>query len=105
MGRCRSQSHPWNPCRRQAAGKGTLQLFAAATGTVTQSGGIPPMAIALVLIALVISTVLFHIFIPWWFTPIASNWDMIDGAVDLTVWCTGIVFVAVNRIVSYDVIQ
>ena len=63
------------------------------------------MAIALVLIALVIATVLFHIFSPWWFTPIASNWDMIDGTVDLTVWVTGFVFVAVNLFVAYAVIR
>jgi cytochrome c oxidase subunit 2 len=63
------------------------------------------MAIALALVALVAITVLFHIFSPWWFTPIASNWDMIDSTVDLTVWMTGLVFIAVNLFVAYAVIR
>ncbi len=61
------------------------------------------MAIVLVLFALVIGTVLFHVFSPWWFTPIASNWGMIDSTVDLTVWVTGFVFVAVNLFMVYAI--
>jgi cytochrome c oxidase subunit 2 len=63
------------------------------------------MAIAIVLIVLVVGTVLFHIFNPWWFTPIASNWQMIDNTVNLTVWVTGLVFIAVNLFVAYAVIR
>lgn len=63
------------------------------------------MAIAIVLIVLVAATVLFHIFSPWWLTPIASNWGMIDGTIDLTVWVTGLVFVAVNLFLAYAIIR
>ncbi|KJS09134.1 MAG: cytochrome C oxidase [Gammaproteobacteria bacterium BRH_c0] len=63
------------------------------------------MAIAIALIVLVLVTVLFHIFSPWWLTPIASNWGMIDGTIDLTVWVTGFVFVAVNLFLAYAIIR
>ena len=36
------------------------------------------MAIAVGILLLVVITVLFHIFSPWWFTPIAANWSEID---------------------------
>ncbi len=63
------------------------------------------MAIAIALILLVIGTVLFHFLSPWWFTPIASNWQMMDETVELTFWVTGIVFVAVNLFLAYSVIR
>lgn len=63
------------------------------------------MALALALILLVIGTVLFHFFSPWWFTPIASNWQMMDDTVHVTFWVTGIVFVAVNLFLAYAVIR
>ena len=59
------------------------------------------MAIALVL--LVLGTVAFHFLSPWWFTPIASNWETMDQTVNLTFVVTGIVFVAVNLFMAYAV--
>ena len=63
------------------------------------------MAIAIVLVLLVVGSVLFHFLSPWYFTPIASNWGMIDDTVSITFWVTGIVFVAVNLFVAYAVIR
>lgn len=63
------------------------------------------MMIAIALIVLVVATVLFHFLSPWWFTPIASNWDMVDSTVDVTFWVTGIVFVAVNLFLAYCIIR
>lgn len=63
------------------------------------------MGFALALIALVIATVLFHFLSPWWFTPIASNWTMVDQTVNVTFWVTGFVFVAVNLFLAYAVIR
>lgn len=63
------------------------------------------MTLAIVLILLVIGTVLFHFLSPWWFTPIASNWTMVDETVNVTFWVTGIVFVAVNLFLAYAVIR
>jgi cytochrome c oxidase subunit 2 len=54
------------------------------------------MALAVALVLLVVGTILFHFLSPWWFTPIASNWKMMDDTVNITFVVTGIVFVAVN---------
>ena len=62
-----------------------------------------PIAIALVL--LVIGTVAFHLLNPWWFTPIASNWGLMDDTVNLTFWVTGAVFVAVNLFMAYAIVR
>src|SRR3970040_2107117 len=63
------------------------------------------MTMAVVLILLVIGTLLFHFLSPWNFTPIASNWDMIDTTVDITFIVTGIVFLAVNLFMAYCIIK
>jgi cytochrome c oxidase subunit II len=63
------------------------------------------MVLPLVIILLVIGTVLFHVLSPWWFTPIASNWEMMDSTVKLTFWVTGTVFVIVNLFMAYAVIR
>src|SRR3979411_1289165 len=54
------------------------------------------MALAVALLLLVVGTILFHFLSPWWFTPIASNWTVMDDTVNITFVVTGIVFVAVN---------
>ena len=54
------------------------------------------MAVAIVLVLLVVGSLLFHFLSPWYFTPIASNWGMIDDTVTITFWVTGFVFVAIN---------
>ncbi|MBM0104157.1 c-type cytochrome [Steroidobacter sp. S1-65] len=63
------------------------------------------MTIAIALIVLVVATVLFHFLSPWWFTPIASNWQTVDSTVDVTFWVTGVVFVAVNLFLAYAIIR
>ena len=59
------------------------------------------MALAVALVLLVLGTVLFHFLSPWWFTPIASNWTMMDDTVNITFVVTGIVFVAINLFMAY----
>ena len=63
------------------------------------------MAMAIVLALLVVGTVAFHFLSPWWFTPLASNWDTVDQTVDLTFWVTGAVFVAVNLFMAWAVLR
>jgi len=63
------------------------------------------MALAIVLLLLVVGSVLFHVLSPWYFTPIASNWGMIDDTVHITFWVTGIVFVAVNLFLAWCVVR
>ena len=66
------------------------------------------MPIAVVLIVLVVGSLVFHFVSPmfgWTYTPIASNWGMIDSTVDITFVVTGIVFVAVNLFMAYAIIR
>jgi cytochrome c oxidase subunit 2 len=63
------------------------------------------VAFAIALVLLVVGTIAFHFLSPWWFTPIASNWEMMDQTVNLTFWVTGFVFVAVNLFMAYAVFR
>ena len=58
-----------------------------------------------ILLLLIIGSVLFHIFTPWYSTPIASNWTNIDSTIELTFWMTGGVYVAVLGFMTYCVIR
>ena len=63
------------------------------------------MALAIVLIILVIGSIVFHLWSPWFFTDLASNWSAIDLTIDITFWVTGFVFVAVNLFMAYAIIR
>ncbi|MCZ6585916.1 MAG: cytochrome-c oxidase, partial [Gammaproteobacteria bacterium] len=63
------------------------------------------MAIAVVLILLVVGSLIFHVASPWYLTPLASNWSMIDTTIDITLIVTGIVFIAVNLFMAYCIIR
>lgn len=63
------------------------------------------MVLAIVLVLLVVGSVLFHYLSPWYFTPVASNWGMIDDTVTLTFWVTGLVFVSINLFMAYCVVR
>lgn len=63
------------------------------------------MPLAIVLILLVVGSIVFHFVSPWTFTPLASNWSTIDDTVDITLWVTGFVFVAVNLFMAYAIIR
>ena len=57
------------------------------------------VAIAIALVGL--GTVLFHLWSPWWFTPIASNWGFIDTNIMITFWVTGVVFIVIILFIAY----
>jgi cytochrome c oxidase subunit 2 len=63
------------------------------------------MAIARVLVLVAVGSVLFHLLSPWWFTPIASNWDYIDGTINITFWITGTVFSIVVLFMAYCLLR
>ena len=63
------------------------------------------MAIALVLVLVVAGSILFHLYSPWWWTPIASNWGYIDQTLIITFWITGAVFAAVVLFMAYCVFR
>lgn len=60
---------------------------------------------AIVLVAIAVGSLIFHIWSPWWWTPIASNWSSLDEAVDITFWITGVVYMAVLFFMAYCVIK
>ena len=53
------------------------------------------MIVAVLVLAVLVGTLLFHVLSPWWFTPIASNWGGMDDTLLVTFWVTGAVFVMV----------
>jgi cytochrome c oxidase subunit 2 len=59
------------------------------------------MFVALALVLVAVGSVLFHFLSPWWWTPIASNWQYIDDTIIITFWITGIVFSAVLLFMGY----
>src|SRR5215212_6894135 len=63
------------------------------------------MAVALVLVMIALGSVLFHLFSPWWWTPIASNWGYVDNTLIITFWITGAVFVAVLLFTAYCILR
>lgn len=63
------------------------------------------MVVALILVAVAVGSVLFHLLSPWWFTPIASNWTYIDWTVDITFVITGAVFSVVILFMSWCVFR
>jgi len=63
------------------------------------------MVVAIVLVLLVLGSLLFHFLSPWYFTPIASNWQAMDDTISITFWVTGFVFVAINLFMAYAVIR
>ena len=63
------------------------------------------MAVALILVLVAVGSVLFHFLSPWWFTPIASNWNYIDATVNITFWITGFVFSAIVLFMAYCVFR
>jgi cytochrome c oxidase subunit 2 len=63
------------------------------------------MTMAWVLLAIVIGSVLFHIFNPWWITPLASNWKSMDDTLAITVLITGVFFIAINLFVVFALMR
>ncbi len=63
------------------------------------------MLIVAALVLIVLGSIAFHLSSPWWWTPIASNWDYIDNTLVITFWITGAVFAAVVLFMAYCVLK
>ncbi|WP_184530867.1 cytochrome c oxidase subunit II [Variovorax sp. Sphag1AA] len=63
------------------------------------------MVMAIVLVVIVVGSVLFHLFSPWWTTPLASNWKTMDDTLTITLIITGIFFVAINLFIVYALVR
>ena len=61
------------------------------------------MFVAIIFALIIVASIIFHFWSPWWWTPVASNWGNIDDTIILTFWVTGAVFVAVCLFMSYCV--
>ncbi len=61
------------------------------------------MFVAIIFFLVIVASVIFHIWSPWWWTPVASNWGNIDTTIELTFWITGTVFVAVCTFMAWCV--
>jgi len=59
------------------------------------------MFVAIVIVLVILGSIAFHFWTPWWWTEVASNWGNIDGTIILTFWVTGAVFVAVCLFMAY----
>jgi len=63
------------------------------------------MKIAVALVLLVVGSLVFHWLSPWWMTPVASNWGNIDTTIDVTLYITAVVFVAVNLFMAWAIFR
>ena len=63
----------------------------------------PRRAVSMALALVIIGSIAFHFWTPWWWTEVASNWGSIDDTIILTFWVTGAVFIAVCLFMSYCV--
>ena len=61
------------------------------------------MFVAIIFALIIIASIVFHFWSPWWWTPVASNWGNIDDTIILSFWVTGAVFVAVCLFMAYCV--
>ena len=63
------------------------------------------MHAGIIFLLVIVGSILFHIFTPWYWTDIASNWGGMDDTITLTFWVGGGVFVAVCLFMIYCVFK
>jgi cytochrome c oxidase subunit II len=63
------------------------------------------MWVALILVLVAVGSVAFHLMSPWWWTPIASNWEYIDHTITITFWITGVVFTLIVLFMAWCVFR
>ena len=63
------------------------------------------MHAGIIFFLVILGSILFHIFTPWYWTDIASNWGGMDDTITLTFWVGGGVFVAVCLFMIYCVFK
>jgi cytochrome c oxidase subunit 2 len=63
------------------------------------------MHAGIIFLLVIVGSILFHIFTPWYWTDIASNWGGMDSTITLTFWVGGGVFVAVCLFMVYCIFR
>ena len=59
------------------------------------------MIVALLVLLVTLGSVIFHMWSPWWWSEIASNWVGMDNTIILSFWICGAVFVAIGLFTAY----
>ena len=63
------------------------------------------MFTGLIFLAVIIGSIVFHIWTPWWWTDIASNWGAMDDTIILSFWIGGGVFILVCLFMVYCIFR
>ena len=63
------------------------------------------MYTGLVFLAVIIGSIVFHVWTPWWWTDIASNWGAMDDTIILSFWIGGGVFILVCLFMVYCIFK
>jgi len=63
------------------------------------------MHAGIIFFLVILGSILFHIFTPWYWTDVASNWGSMDDTITLTFWVGGGVFVLVCLFMVYCVFK
>ena len=63
------------------------------------------MHVGIIFFLVILGSVLFHIFTPWYWTDVASNWGGMDDTITLTFWIGGGDFIAVCLFMIYCVFK
>ena len=63
------------------------------------------MFTGLVFLAVILGSIIFHVWTPWWWTDIASNWSAMDDTIILSFWIGGGVFILVCLFMVYCIFR
>ena len=63
------------------------------------------MHAGIIFFLVILGSILFHIFTPWYWTDVASNWGSMDDTITLTFWVGGGVFVLVCLFMTYCIFK
>ena len=63
------------------------------------------MFTGLLFLAVIIGSIVFHVWTPWWWTDIASNWSAMDDTIILSFWIGGGVFILVCLFMVYCIFR
>ena len=63
------------------------------------------MFTGLIFLAVIIGSIVFHVWTPWWWTDIASNWSAMDDTIILSFWIGGGVFILVCLFMVYCIFR
>ena len=63
------------------------------------------MFTGLLFLAVIVGSIVFHVWTPWWWTDIASNWSAMDDTIILSFWIGGGVFILVCLFMVYCIFR